>query len=277
MSGRLLRRLLRQRAFSLLEVMVAIAILGLSLTVILSAQGGLAASNSRAANMVNAANYGRCKMTELEEKLLRLGYPEIDDLRDSQMCCGDDSGKFTCDTRVEKVILPNPPSNSLGDGGAMSIGGSASGSSSAALPPIPGMPPGVDPSALVNPAGGAGLNMDGGAGLGALQGQLSAAGGAGGMLNMVMGMVYPALKPLLETSIRKLSVAVKWKEGPIDREVLLVQYVTNPQRAGFIAGAADGGAPPLGSAAPGATDNAPAPTSTGIGGGGSGIGSGGLK
>ena len=33
------------RAFSLLEVMVAVAILGLTLTVILSAQGGLAASN----------------------------------------------------------------------------------------------------------------------------------------------------------------------------------------------------------------------------------------
>ena len=35
----------RSGAFSLLEVMVAIAILGLALTVILSAQGGLAASN----------------------------------------------------------------------------------------------------------------------------------------------------------------------------------------------------------------------------------------
>ena len=35
----------RPRGFSLLEVMVAIAILGLVLTVILSAQGGLASSN----------------------------------------------------------------------------------------------------------------------------------------------------------------------------------------------------------------------------------------
>ena len=36
---------MRPRGFSLLEVMVAVAILGLTLTVILSAQGGLAASN----------------------------------------------------------------------------------------------------------------------------------------------------------------------------------------------------------------------------------------
>jgi general secretion pathway protein I len=261
-------RRIQWRGFSLLEVMVAIAILGLSLTVILSAQGGLAASNSRAANMANAANYGRCKMSEIEERLLKLGYPEIDDLRDGEMCCGDDSGKFTCDTRVEKVILPNPPSNSLGDGGAMSLGGSTSGSSTPP-PAIPGMPPGVDPSALVNPAGGGGLNFDGGAG--GMQAQLGAMGGAGGMLNMVMGMVYPSLKPMLEASIRKVTVAVKWKEGPMGREVLLVQYVTNPQRAGFAAGAADAGASPFGSASPAGTgtgiSGAGGPASRGTGGG----------
>ena len=58
--------------------MVAVAILGLLLSVILSAQGGLAASNRSAANMGMAADLGRCKMTEIEEKLLRDGYPEID-------------------------------------------------------------------------------------------------------------------------------------------------------------------------------------------------------
>src|SRR5262245_62616960 len=67
-----------RRGFSLLEVMVAIAILGLALTVILSAQGGLAASNNSAAKMSIATSLARCKMTELEQKLLRDGYPEID-------------------------------------------------------------------------------------------------------------------------------------------------------------------------------------------------------
>ena len=70
------RTRLRARAvsgFSLLEVMVAIAILGLVLTVILSAQGGLAASNRSSANMGQAVSLGRCKMSELEEKMLKLG------------------------------------------------------------------------------------------------------------------------------------------------------------------------------------------------------------
>ena len=117
------------RGFSLLEVMVAVSILGLALTVILSAQGGLAASNKMAANMGLSTGLARCKMTELEEKLLKLGYPEIDQIDMQVPCCeGTETPNFICDTRVEKVMLPNPPDNSLGDGGFMaSPSGSALG------------------------------------------------------------------------------------------------------------------------------------------------------
>jgi general secretion pathway protein I len=63
------------------------------------------------------------------------------------------------------------------------------------------------------------------------------------MLNMVMGIVYPTLKPMMEASIRRVTVTVRWKEGPNKREFPLVQYITNPQRGGFMTG-------PMGSAAP---------------------------
>src|ERR1700712_3382141 len=111
----------QRRGFSLLEVMVAIAILGLVLTVILSAQGGLAASNRSASNMGQAVSLGRCKMSELEEKMLKLGYPEIDAIDPGVPCCEDEkSDVFTCDTRIEKIEMPNFQSgNSLGDGGAL--------------------------------------------------------------------------------------------------------------------------------------------------------------
>src|SRR5271154_2191679 len=123
---------MRGRGFSLLEVMVAVAILGLTLTVILSAQGGLAASNKMAANMGLATTAARCKMMEMEEKILKLGYPAIEDIQSEVACCNDrDDGVFTCDTRVEKVTLPNPPDNSLGDGGS-SLGLSALASASPA-------------------------------------------------------------------------------------------------------------------------------------------------
>jgi general secretion pathway protein I len=227
----------RIRGFSLLEVMVAIAILGLVLTVILSAQGGLAASNRSAANMGQAVVLGRCKMTELEEKMLKLGYPELDALDPGVPCCEDEKNDvFTCDTRIEKIEMPNFQSgNSLGDGGAL-VG------------------PGSDPNGtagiagMVNPAGsGGGLNLDVDAGLAgigsSLQSQIGGGAGTQGLLSMVMGIMYPAIKPMFEASIRRLTVTVKWKEGPNDRELPLVQYVTNPQRGGFAGSALlpDGG------------------------------------
>ena len=222
---------------------MAIAILGLTLTVILSAQGGLAASNKSANNMGIATSLGRCKMTELEERLLKLGYPEVDDLQTEVACCDDKSeGRFTCDTRVEKVVLPNPPDNSI-DGGALSLTGPAGSAGAAGAGGAAGL--GGLAQAL-GPAGSAGLNFDGGLqGLGAALGDQLGPGGAGsggpsGMLSMVMGIVYPSLKLMMEASIRRVTVTVHWKEGPNAKELGLVQYVTNPQRGGFQSGVAGG-------------------------------------
>lgn len=227
------RRGHRARGFSLLEVMVAIAILGLTLTVILSAQGGLAASNRSAANMGQAVELGRCKMTEIEEQLLKLGYQEIDQIDNGVACCLDSTPEgFACDIKIEKVELPNMNAgNSLGDGGSL-LGASSS-------------------MLQHNAAGGPGLNldMDGGLqGLGAsLMGQMPGAGpggaGAEGLLGMVMGFLYPSIKPMYEASIRRVTVTVRWKEGPNDRELPITQFVTNPQRGGFAGSALlpDGG------------------------------------
>jgi general secretion pathway protein I len=252
----MMRRAVR-RGFSLLEVMVAIAILGLVLTVILSAQGGLAASNRSASNMGQAVSLGRCKMSEIEEKLLKLGYPELDALDPGMPCCEDEkSDIYTCDTRVEKIEMPNFQSgNSLGDGGAL-VGPGAGAAGSAGIP------------GLVNPAGsGGGLNLDVDAGLAgigsSLQSQVGGGAGTQGLLSMVMGILYPAIKPMYEASIRRVTVTVKWKEGPNERELPLVQYVTNPQRGGFAGSALlpDGGS--MDFAAPGTAPTGSAGSSGG--------------
>ncbi|MFO0673629.1 MAG: type II secretion system protein [Polyangiaceae bacterium] len=254
------------RGFTLLEVMVSVAILGLALTVILSAQGGLAASNQSAANMGGAIHYGRCKMQELEERLLRTGYPEIDDLQTGLPCCADDSGNFRCDTRIEKIELPQPPQNTLGDGGLLSL---SSGDGGGALGALAGGAGSAGAGGgLLNPAGGAGLNLD--AGIGGLSSQLSQTvpGGAAGLFSMAMSFVYPTMKMMMEASIRRLTVTVRWKDGRKDRELALVQYVTNPQRGGFISGvidpnAAAGGAPAAGGASPAGASTSRAATTTG--------------
>lgn len=253
-----------KRGFSLLEVMVAIAILGLVLTVILSAQGGLAASNRSAANMGQAVSIGRCKMSELEEDMLRLGYPLLDDIEPDVACCEREKNEndfFHCDTRIEKVEMPNfNTGNSLGDGGELT-GPSAAGLGTAGI------------AGLVNPAGsGAALNLDvdsGLAGIGSALGSQLGSSGAGtqGLLSMVMGFLYPTIKPMFEASIRRLTVKVRWKEGLADREMELTQYITNPQSGGFAGSALlpDGGQMDFGSgttpAATGATTS-PALTAT---------------
>ena len=249
------------RGFSLLEVMVAIAILGLVLTVILSAQGGLAASNRSASNMGQAVSLGRCKMTEIEEKLLKLGYPELDAIDPGMPCCEDEkSDIYTCDTRVEKIEMPNFQSgNSLGDGGALVGPGAAAAGGTAGIP------------GLVNPAGSSGglsLDVDAGlAGIGSsLQSQIGGGAGTQGLLSMVMGILYPAIKPMYEASIRRISVTVKWKEGSNERELPIVQYVTNPQRGGFAGSALlpDGGS--MDFAAPGTAPTGSAGSSGSSGG-----------
>jgi general secretion pathway protein I len=234
-----------RRGFSLLEVLMAAALFGAVVTTILAAEAGLVGSNSAAAKMSQAVTIGRCRMSEVEERQLKLGFPEIEEKDTSNNCCDDkEVPGYTCAWQVERVILP--AANLAGDGGAGSFlggglgldAGLAAGDGAAGLPLPPGLPPG-----LINPAGGASLDLDAGLqGIG--QSLQSAFGGAGGqgLVAMAFSIVYPALKPLLESAIRRVTVTVSWKEGTVGHDFTLVQYITNPSRAGLLASMADAGA-----------------------------------
>ena len=167
---------------------------------------------------------GRCKMSEIEEKLLKLGYPEIEDIRHEHRLLRrqEIDGGFTCDSRVEKVMLPNPPDNSLGDGGSsLALSALASATASPA-----GTPAAISGARRDRPGAGRNRRRRRRAGFRrrapgpravACSSSAPAVGrgmGAQGLLQMVLGIVYPSLKPMFEASIRRLTVAVKWKEGP---------------------------------------------------------------
>jgi prepilin-type N-terminal cleavage/methylation domain-containing protein len=237
---------LLHRGFSLLEVLMAAALFGAVVTTILAAEAGLVGSNAAAAKMSQAITVARCRMSEIAEKQLKLGFPEIEEKDTSNNCCDDkEVTGFTCAWQVERVTLPSP--NIAADGGATSfLGGGLGldggldavaplGSASGSVPP--GIPPG-----FINPAGGATLDLDAGLqGIGqSLQGAFGGVGGPG-LLSMAFSIVYPALKPMLESAIRRVTVKVSWKEGLVDRDFTLVQYITNPSRAGLLAGMADAG------------------------------------
>ncbi len=225
---------------------MAVALFGAVVTIILSAQAGLVASDRTATNISQAIELARCRMSEIEEKELKLGYPEIEEKDTSLVCCNETQVTgFSCDWRVERVLLPQPQNLggdaglssvlSLGlEGGAGGLGGL--GAAASALQ-TPGGPIGV------NPAGGATLDFDAGlANIGNTIGQSFGGAGVSGLLSLVFGIVYPSLKPVLEAAIRKVTVVVKWREGLQDRDFTLVQYVTNPSRSGLLAALADGGA-----------------------------------
>jgi general secretion pathway protein I len=244
------------RGFSLLEVMVAMAVLGLGLTTILSSQAGLFNTSQRGANMTLAATLGRCKMSELEALLLRDGFPLTDE-RDEGSCCGDEeTSGFRCSWTVDTVVLPEIETDADGglsvEGEGMMGFADGGGLPSAGLALDGGLNMNT-PSSPLSLLGGAlpGAPTGDGDPLSTMAGE---SGGVMGIATMAIGMVYPTLKPMLEASIRRVVVTVTWREGVNQRSFDLAQYLTNPQQGGMLAdleAAGLGSAAPVGSGGPG--------------------------
>lgn len=241
---------LRARGFTLLEVMVAVAILGLGLTAIMSAQAGAFASSAHARNLGIATGLARCKMNELEERLMRLGYPVADETDQGACCEGDTNTAFTCSWRIELPVLPEAK---LGDLDLQADLGGADGGL-AALASLGGLNPTENGAAA--PAGSAGIGqiaqglagglagLGGGAAPGAPGAGGMMAGGIAGITSMVMGMVYPQLKSIMEASTRRLVVTVSWYEGKKQHSFDILQWVTNPQQAGVVGDLPEGAGVP---------------------------------
>ena len=242
------------RGFTLLEVLIAIAILGIGLSVVLSSQVGLFSSAQHASNLSVATGLVRCRMNELEFELLRDGYPLLD-TDDQGPCCNDEYQEgFRCAWRIERVELPEAGNldqmmNTV-DGDEPSPDGEGLDNALSALgaPGLDSITPTGDEAAspmdalsslaalTKNPEAALGASPD----LGSLAGMMSGMGQAGGLASMAMGLVYPDLKPMLEASIRRVTVVVQWREGVRDRDLTVEQFLAFPQKGGFDPLAADG-------------------------------------
>ena len=251
------------RAFTLLEVLVAIAILGLGLTVILSSQAGLFTSAARGEHLTAASNLLRCKMSEIELMLEQKGF-QLTDEKDEGDCCDDDSEGYTCSWQIERVELPPLPEAAPDQDGTAAPGASAGPGGPPGLGlGAPAAPGGLGPlGALANISATQGASLGDKATPGSVMQQLGSTG-TSGMEGMVMSLVYPSLKPMLEASIRRITVKVMWKEGRSARDLEVTQFLTRPQEGQL--GTADMlGLPQLGAAAAG-LQGAPGPNGTGAG------------
>jgi general secretion pathway protein I len=201
--------------------MVAVAILGLGLTTLLTAQTGLFASSKRAATLSEAVGLARCKMSEVEEHLLREGYQVMAE-DDEGPCCEDEDSALRCKWTIAPVVLPDFNATSADAGAGDSTGGMT----------LEGLGTAKDDLSKGDTAGAvSNIQEMMGSGIGAGGPSM----GAGALAPLAMGMIYPQLKAMLEASIRKVTVHVTWSEGRTERTFSVSQYLTNPQQGGFFA------------------------------------------
>ncbi len=218
------RRSQRREGFTLLEVMMAVAILALSLTAIFASEGGAIKVATRARKVTIASTLARCKMGEIEEQVMEEGFPAVDQIGDEDGCCEDGEVEgFTCEWVVESIELPDPVLEEDGGEGnaldALTEGGGEEGGDT------------PDPSALASGAGSVEDVLSGAAGL----------GGGDMITQLAMSYAYPVLKPAFEQQIKRAKIIVRWREGARTREFAVVQYLVQPPST--MGGADDGSGP----------------------------------
>ena len=229
---------MKRAGFTLLEVMVAVAILSVGLTAIFTSEAGAIKVSTRARRTNVAVLLARCKLGEIEEKVLKdAALPAVSADEEDDCCDGLEQEGFRCAWKMERIVLPdttqdsgdNPLSKKMGSkaggagggpggaGGGLDPLGLAGGGAGAppiggATPSIPGMP--GAPGAGGNPTDQVSSFLEtGGSG-----------SGGGGLADMAMQLVYPVIKPSIEEQVRRVTVTVKWREGSGEKDISVVQY-----------------------------------------------------
>lgn len=220
-----------RRGFTLLEVMVAVAILGVGITAILAAQWGAVRTVSEARNLSEANGLARCKMAELEAQLQTEGFTENDFAESGPCCDGEDNPRITCTWQITRPTFPDAKFGELdldadldlaGTGKTGESGGSKSGSGLSAV----GALAQANKGGLELPAGGNASDV-----AQSLTGDMGNV--TDGIESMALGIVYPDLRAVFETGTRKVSVRAAWASGEGQYFVDVVQWVTNARVAGL--------------------------------------------
>ncbi|MBP6836114.1 MAG: prepilin-type N-terminal cleavage/methylation domain-containing protein [Kofleriaceae bacterium] len=193
--------------FTLLEVMIALAILAMGLTVLMARVTGNIRASYDAEALTIVTDLARSKMYDLEEVLMKDGFLETD--QSSEGDFGDEGHpKITWKAKVEAVEIPSYEQlvamQQAENAGAGSGSGSGSGSGAG--------------------SGGFGDSALGGM-LGMLGGGFDAADAGGA--SFIQGQ-FQLVQEVLKASIRKVTLTVTYQVLGEDDDLTVVAYFTDP-------------------------------------------------
>jgi len=211
----------RPAGFTLLEVMLGLALLGLALTVLIKSAAGSIFSAQQAHMMGVVTDLARGKMYDIEETLLKDGFSDTEQHEDDKTFEEEGWPSIKYSYKIEEVELPGwEQLQALSKSHAEHAGsGSAGSAGSAGSDEATG---GFQDSALggmLSQFGGFGGGDGGKAGSG---GDIDSAVGD----SFVQGQ-YTMFQQILKVSIRKVSLTVTWQVMGSDRDMKVVAFFTD--------------------------------------------------
>jgi general secretion pathway protein I len=214
--------------FTLLEVMIALAILGMALTVLSRSQQNSIRAANRAKWMTVAVMLARYKMVEVEDTLFEEGFSDFEEEEEGDF---EEEGfeRYSYTLIVDKIELPAS----------------------------------MDANALSTMMGGDEDDDERDESKGGLQ----PPGPTSGMMAVGASMLakqFEMIRNVLEQSIRRVQLSVQWPEGSQTKEVTVVGYFTDPRiiDAAMSGQLTTGGVTPPGTSPPGNSSSSSPPGRT---------------
>ena len=196
-----------RRGFTLLEVMISMAILAIALVALSDVNLGAVQMHAYARRSTQAALLLRGKMLDLEEKLHKDGFSDFDDEQHGNF---EEEGAPEYAWRAE-ILKPDIQLDESAMMGMLGLNGPNKTTTA--------------PSTGSAPGGGLGGGLAGGLG-GALG--AAGAGGAAAMGGPLGGIISGQAKTFIETlkkSVREVRLTVTWKDGGNERQLSASQQI----------------------------------------------------
>ena len=213
--------------------MIALALLGLGLTVLVKSAANSIFNTQQAHMMGVATDLARAKMYDLEEKLLKDGFSDTTTEEEDQAFADEGWPLIHYSYKIEVVELPSwDQLQAIATGHASGSGAAGSGGSAGGLGGLgSGSGAGSDEGGFGNSTLGGMLQQFGGFG-GTGGGSSSKPGGKSGDVGDMNGgsfiqSQYTMFQQILKASLRKVTLTLKWQVMGSDRDMKIVQFLTD--------------------------------------------------